>query len=84
MTLGEPTRAIYRALFVHLCDRQFRVVLPDLMQELERLAISTALTYCGANEAKAAKLLGISKALLTGKRQRLGIPLNPRDRLLNG
>lgn len=76
-SLPEEIRAIYRAMFIHLCDRKPAIILPELLEELERLAITCALSYCHGNFAAAARVLGVKRTTLVEMRRRLGLPIKP-------
>jgi len=77
MSPADQVRTIYRALFIHLCERPQEIVLPALMDEIERIAVVTALQQSCGNTARAAKILGINRTTLVEKRRRFGLEIKP-------
>jgi hypothetical protein len=59
---------------------RFPISLTDRVKEIERAAIEAALIVTGANQVRAAELLGISRRGLIAKLEKLGLKAKPSRR----
>jgi hypothetical protein len=74
-TLDEWAREVLLASLT-----RFPIHLPNRLRDMERAAIEAALVLTGANQVRAAALLGISRRGLIAKLEKLGLKPRPSRR----